>query len=81
MTILPCRRDCLGYVAGDFGDVDAAPHPAGDGTRDRVDIGLQRGVVALVISRVVADHDQHRYMRASGIVQIRQAIAQARAEV
>ena len=81
VTIIPCRRDCLGDVGGDFGNVDTAPQPAGDGTCDRVDIGLQWGVVALVIRRVVADHDQHRYMRASGIVQIRQSVAKSRTEV
>jgi hypothetical protein len=67
----------LGQVAGGA----AGMHPAGDGSGQRLDVGLQGRVVAGVAGGVRADDDDHRGPGPAGVVQVGQAVGQARSEV
>ena len=55
--------------------------PAGHRARHARDVGLERRVVPLVVGRVRADDAQQRRVGAAGVVQVRQAVAQAGPEV
>jgi hypothetical protein len=56
-------------------------HPAGDRSGQRLDVGLQGRVVAGVAGGVRAHDDHHRGPGPAGVVQVGQAVGQARAEV
>ena len=75
----------LGHRAGPVGGNRVGGHramdPGGDRAGDRVDIALERGVVALVVGGVVADDVDHRGVGTTGIVQVGEAVAEAGAEV
>ena len=66
---------------GQVPGVQRAAHPAGHRPGQRVDVGLQRRVVALVVGGVVADHADQGSAGPPGIVQPGQAVAQAGPEV
>ena len=59
----------------------AAPDPGRDVARDRLDVGLERRVVLLVVRRVVADDRHHRCATAPRVVQVGESVAEARTEV
>ena len=51
------------------------------GTGDALDIGVERRVVLLVVGRVIADDVDEGCVRAAGVVQVREPVAQPGAEV
>ena len=51
------------------------------GARDALDVGVERGVILLVVGRVVADHVDDRRARAARIVQIGEAVAEPRCQM
>ena len=57
--------------SGAFERAGPAAEPAGE----RVDVGLERRVVPLVVRGVVADHVDDRGVRAARVVQVREAVA------
>ncbi len=73
--------DRIGGIRGDTGRAHGAADPPRNRAGNRVDIGFQRGVEALVVGGVIADHHQHRDPGASGVVQVRQAVAQTGAQM
>src|SRR5580704_17015538 len=64
----------LGQVTGGAAGV----HPARYGPGQRLDVGLQGRVVADVTGGVSPDDVQHRAARPTGVVQVGQAVGQAR---
>jgi len=77
----PGGRDRAHRVLGQVARGTAAVHPAGYGAGQRLDVGLQGGVVADVTGGVRADDDHHRGPGPAGVVQVGQAVGQAGAEV
>ena len=75
------RGDRFARIVGDMSHIGGAAQPAGYGAGHRVDIGFQRRVVLLVMGGMIADHNEHRDMRAPGVMQVRQPVAQARTQV
>jgi len=67
----------MGHVAG----IRRGPDPAGHRARDGLYIGLQRSVEADMPGGMRPDDAHHRGVRAAGVVQVGQAVAQAGAEV
>ncbi len=58
-----------------------AADPAGDVPGQRVDVGLERRVVLVVVGRMVADEVDDRDVRATRVVQVRDAVAEPGPEV
>ena len=76
------RRHGVGRVAAHLAGGGREPHPAGrDVPGHGLDVGLELGVVLLVVGRVVADDVDHRRAGLAGVVQVGQAVAEARPEV
>jgi hypothetical protein len=69
MAMNTCRGDGLQGISGDISHVGGTAQPAGDGAGHGVDIGFERRIVFLVMGGVVADHHEHRDVRAPGVVQ------------
>ena len=68
-------------VAADFGRSARSAQPLGIGPRNGFDVGGKRRVVMQMIGRMLADQVDDRHLRPAGIVQIREAVAEAGAEM
>ena len=75
------RRDRLGEVAGELFRAAAAANPGGDRTRERDDVRGERRVIREMPGRVVADQIHDRRAGAPGVVEVRNAVGEAGAEV
>lgn len=71
----------VGPVLGQAGAGGAGFHPARVVSRQRFDVGGQRRVEADVVMRMVADDVDHRRIGAAGVVQVGNAVGQARPEM
>ena len=73
--------DGLGRVGRDRASGERAPHPMRHGPRHSLDITGQRCVVLHMIGGMIAHDIDHGRARALGVMQVGQAIAQARPQV
>src|SRR5580692_6003671 len=72
------RFDC---VAARFKRRTRGPQPPGNGLRDCLYVGIEGCVVAKVMSGMLSDDVDDRYLSSAGIVEICEAITKARAEM
>ena len=75
------RDDRLGGVGAELGGRRRPADPARHVGGERLDVALERRVVLLVVGGVVADDVHDRRVRAPGVVQVGEAVAEAGAEV
>ena len=75
------RRHRFGGIATDVGARAGPANPAVGPTGQWLDVGFQRRVVFLVVGGVVADDVDHRDVRAPGVVQVGQTVAQPGAQM
>ena len=73
--------DGVGAVLGQAVACGTGFDPAGIIARQGLDVGSQRRVESDVVMRMVADDIDHRRIRAAGVVQIGDAVGQARSEM
>ena len=75
------RGDRLSCVAGELFSAPRCPHPCRNVARDRLDIGLQRGVVLSVVRRVIAHDVEQGHPRPARVVEVCDPVAEARPQV
>ncbi len=73
--------DGVHHVVGQVLGRGGRPVPAGDGAGERGDVRLERRVVAVVVGGMVADHVDDGAPGPAGVVQVGDAVGEARAEV
>ena len=77
----PGGGDGLGAVARHVLRARRGAQELGIGPRDALDVGVERRVILLVIGRVVADHVDDGRARAACVVEIGEAVAEARRQM
>lgn len=75
------RGDRRGGIGAGIGGARGTPGPTIERVGDGHDVRVQRGVVALVVSRVIADHIDDRTGRPPRVVQVRVPVRQPRPEM
>ncbi len=75
------RGHGLGGVGRDIGGAGRMPDPVRHRPGQRADVGFQRRIEALVVRGVITNHVDQRGSGPAGVVQVREAVRQARPQV